>query len=120
MCDVPFSGLDTDSLVDLFRDNIDECTLSNLSNFNFEFAITSKDKYLSKLSSSQNHVDLLKTLDIRNAINCNVTSIGSIPVTQNFLELVHLNVRSLVAYHEELEISLECLGYPSMIGLCET
>lgn len=116
--EMPFSNVECDVLHEFFYDDIDNCTLSELNSMNVDFDLTSMDKYL--LNVQQSYDDLLKTLDDRNASNCKIISIDMIPKTSNILELAHLNVRSLIAHHEELVISLELKGYLSIVRLCET
>lgn len=117
---LPFYDIDDFSLLQLLHDRDSHLINVNPNSLNIEYDVTSNDKYLSSLNNCHNEVDLLKALDIRNANKCSIVNLDQITISHGRLDIVHLNVRSLVAHHSELEITLERMGNPAVVGLSET
>lgn len=84
------------------------------------YHLAGNNKYLCNLNSCEENDDILVSLDTRNSTKCRIISLDTVPATPPLLGLVHLNVRSLVAHHEELEVTLNAMGFPSIISICET
>lgn len=116
--EVRFFGLKSE-LHDLFSDVNIEYSIPYLNSINIEFDLTRNDKYLSKLDPSLDQTDLLRMIDNRNVDNCQVTNLNQFQYSDNAINIMHLNIRSLINHYDELEVTLECIGNPIVIRLCE-
>lgn len=117
----PFVSLTDQELGALYA-SLDSLSFADLPNIQFNIPI--KDKYLDRISPTITDCNILEEVDIRNSVKCKYLTLQEckIPCVKDYhnTKLVHLNVRSLPSHLEELEATLDILGRPPIVGLCET
>lgn len=93
--------------------------INDINSFNVNFDTFDQDRYTDHMYQEHN---LLAELDQRNLSLCTFGQLDQIRdvILGTYFSLVHLNVGSLVAHLDELELVLADLGTPVVIGLSET
>lgn len=91
----------------------------NLSCFHVNFDTSGQDKYLSLIDPEDN---LFASLDQCNSDFCNYLYFDQVNniAPDDYLSIAHINIRSLAAHIDGLEVVLTELGLPTVLGICKT
>lgn len=109
-----------------FSGSSSDLTYASLDLIHVHYNVSLEDKCLDKISEINSDCNILADIDARNLINCRVHSLNDWRVdnaVNNINEqfnMVHLIIRSLPAHLDELEVILETLMQPIIVGLCQT
>lgn len=114
---LPFHGIHDNQLLFLLDGN--HRAPCNFSQIHVKLDSLGHDEYLNNIDLEDN---LLANLDQRNFEHCNHMTMEQMEsaLANNCFSIAHLNIRSLAAHLDKLEITMSALGSPHVIGLCET